>query len=161
MLRQIKGCDNEQITPILVDPDENEYFCSDIATSPDDTSFLSTWYGTSSKIGDRLLIASSPILQTEMFSGSWYIVIEGLTFAYVRTFTLTVGAPTTVTVSSIMRLKWTPANVHRRRQQVHPRTPNILLQPHLTDLPQVTVGITSTPDAISKDSAPPLGESKY
>lgn len=38
------GCDDEEITPILVDPDENEYFCSDIPTSPDLTSFLSTWY---------------------------------------------------------------------------------------------------------------------
>ena len=41
----------------------------------------------------------SPVLQTAMFSGTWYIVIEGLTFAYVRTFTLTVGVPTTTTVS--------------------------------------------------------------
>jgi hypothetical protein len=41
--KSIVGCDNESITPILVDPDENEYFCSDIQTSPDDTSTLSTW----------------------------------------------------------------------------------------------------------------------
>lgn len=82
-LTQFEGCDGEDITPILVDPEENEYFCSDIATSPDDTSMLST----------------CPILQTAMFSGDWYIVIEGLTFAYVRTFEITAGAPTTITAT--------------------------------------------------------------
>jgi hypothetical protein len=34
-----------------------------------------------------------------MFTGTWYIVIEGPDFAYTRTFYLTVGVPTTVTVS--------------------------------------------------------------
>ena len=39
-----EGCAGEgSITPILVDPNENEYFCSDIPTSPDDTNFNSTW----------------------------------------------------------------------------------------------------------------------
>jgi hypothetical protein len=43
-ITQFEGCIGEgTITPILVDPNENEYFCSDIATSPDDTSFNSTW----------------------------------------------------------------------------------------------------------------------
>jgi hypothetical protein len=36
-----------------------------------------------------------------MFDGDWYIVIEGLTFAYVRTFSITVGTPTTIIVSYI------------------------------------------------------------
>ena len=56
MLILFKGCDDEEITPILVDPDENEYFCSQIATSPDDTSFLSTWYIAST------LIRSTPLI---------------------------------------------------------------------------------------------------
>jgi len=39
-----EGCEGEgSITPILVDPNEDEYFCSDIATSPDDALFNSTW----------------------------------------------------------------------------------------------------------------------
>lgn len=43
-ITQFEGCDGEgSITPILVDPNEDEYFCSDIPTSPDDTSFNSTW----------------------------------------------------------------------------------------------------------------------
>ncbi|CZR54879.1 uncharacterized protein PAC_04763 [Phialocephala subalpina] len=117
-LTQFEGCDDEEITPILVDPDENEYFCSQIATSPDDTSFLST----------------CPILQTEMFSGSWYIVIEGLTFAYVRTFTLTVGAPTTVTATPTVTVGITS-------------TPDAVTPTTVTATPTVTVGITSTPDA--------------
>jgi len=41
----------------------------------------------------------SPILQTDMDSGVWRIVLEGLTFANVRTMTLSVGTPSTVTVS--------------------------------------------------------------
>ncbi|KAH8687560.1 hypothetical protein BGZ60DRAFT_522209 [Tricladium varicosporioides] len=82
-LTDFSGCDSEEITPILVDPNEDEYFCSQIPTSPDLTSFLST----------------CPISQNKMFSGSWYVVIEGLEFAYVRTFTLTVGVPTTITAT--------------------------------------------------------------
>ena len=33
-----------EVTPILVDPDENNYLCSDISTNPDNTNFVSTWY---------------------------------------------------------------------------------------------------------------------
>jgi hypothetical protein len=39
-----EGCEGEgSITPILVDPNEDEYFCSDIPTSPNDALFNSTW----------------------------------------------------------------------------------------------------------------------
>lgn len=39
-----EGCEGEgTITPILVDPNENGYFCSDIATGPDDALLNSTW----------------------------------------------------------------------------------------------------------------------
>ena len=34
-----------------------------------------------------------------MFSGYWYIVLEGPDFAFTRTFYLTLGVPTTVIVS--------------------------------------------------------------
>jgi hypothetical protein len=41
---QFEGCEGEgSITPLLVNPNKEEHFCSDIATSPDDTSFNSTW----------------------------------------------------------------------------------------------------------------------
>jgi hypothetical protein len=59
------------------------------------------YYRFNSKVAMLTPILFSPILQTAMFSGTWYIVIEGLTFAYVRTFTLTVGVPTTITVSDL------------------------------------------------------------
>lgn len=32
------------VTPILIDPNTDEFFCSDIATNPDDTEMRSTWY---------------------------------------------------------------------------------------------------------------------
>lgn len=50
-LTQFEGCVSQgSITPILVDPSGNGYFCTDIATSPDDTSFVSTWYVESKSI---------------------------------------------------------------------------------------------------------------
>ena len=44
------------------------------------------------------LTLSSPIQKSKMFSGTWYIVIEGPDFAYTRTFYLTVDVPTTIIV---------------------------------------------------------------
>jgi hypothetical protein len=44
------------------------------------------------------LTLSSPIQKSEMFSGTWYIVIEGPDFAYMRMFYLTVDVPTTIIV---------------------------------------------------------------
>ncbi|KAF4631994.1 hypothetical protein G7Y89_g6135 [Cudoniella acicularis] len=106
-LTDFSGCDNEEITPILVDPNENEYFCSDIPTSPDYTSFLST----------------CPITQNQMFSGTWYIVIEGLTFAYVRTFTLTVGVPTTITETPTVTVGITSTPDAPQRKCLHQQDP--------------------------------------
>ncbi|KAG4417485.1 hypothetical protein IFR04_009368 [Cadophora malorum] len=114
-LSQFEGCTSgEEITPILVDPNGDEYFCSQITTTPDDTSILST----------------CPILQTDMFSANWYVVIEGLTFAYVRTFTLTVGIPATI--------KATPTS----------NNPLHVLHRLIKLIPVVTVDVTSTPDAV-------------
>lgn len=45
------------------------------------------------------LIIGSPITKSEMFSGTWYLVIEGPDFAYTRTFYLTVDVPTTIIVT--------------------------------------------------------------
>jgi hypothetical protein len=45
------------------------------------------------------VLISSDVLKSSMSSGTWEIIIEGDTFAYVRTFTLTVGTPVVVTVS--------------------------------------------------------------
>lgn len=43
----IAGClttDSQgDITPILIDPDENEYFCSDIPIVPEGVDMISTW----------------------------------------------------------------------------------------------------------------------
>lgn len=60
-----------------------------------------------------------------MFSGTWYIVIEGLSFAFVRTFTLTVGLPVIVTVSFLPVLVRIYLTMSRKHQQVKLYLPEI------------------------------------
>ncbi|KAK5196471.1 hypothetical protein LTR99_005259 [Exophiala xenobiotica] len=74
------------ITPILIDPNGDEYFCSDVATQPDDVDMTSTCNVTGNQVE-----------KSQMFSGNWMIIVEGLTFAYMRTFDIIAGPPVTVT----------------------------------------------------------------
>ncbi|PVH78934.1 hypothetical protein DL98DRAFT_572855 [Cadophora sp. DSE1049] len=128
-LSQFEGCTSgEEITPILVDPNEDEYFCSQIATTPDDTSILST----------------CPILQTDMFSGTWYIVIEGLTFAYVRTFTLTVGVPTTTTAIPTITVGMTSTPDVVTTTSLSISTGSTIIAPSTVTIPCKTTSKTTT-----------------
>ncbi|KAJ8063694.1 hypothetical protein OCU04_007559 [Sclerotinia nivalis] len=82
---QFTGC-TDTADVILVAPDENSWLCSDINTQPDNTNMLST----------------CPLLKSEMYSGSWTIVVLGnngnsSSFAAQRTFELVVGPQATVT----------------------------------------------------------------
>ncbi|EXJ94936.1 hypothetical protein A1O1_00054 [Capronia coronata CBS 617.96] len=74
------------ITPILIDPNGDEYFCSDIPTQPDGSDIVSTC----NVPGDELTKSS-------MWSGNWIVIIEGLTFAWMRTFSVVAGPPVVVT----------------------------------------------------------------
>ncbi len=38
-----QGCIDETVSPILIDPNGNEIWCSDIETQPDNTDQFSTW----------------------------------------------------------------------------------------------------------------------
>ncbi|KAL1902869.1 hypothetical protein Sste5346_000780 [Sporothrix stenoceras] len=77
-----QGCNQESISPILVDPDNNQYACSAISTTP-------TGAQTTSTCG---------IPFSAMKSGTWKIIVSGDQIAVQRTITLTVGVPQTSTV---------------------------------------------------------------
>ncbi|KAK1768270.1 hypothetical protein QBC33DRAFT_558430 [Phialemonium atrogriseum] len=81
------GCDDTDISPILIDPDGNDYSCTDIATQPDDTDQVS----------------QCDIRFSEMTSGEWSVIIQSqdFDFAVERVFTLTVGAADVVTVTVV------------------------------------------------------------
>ncbi|KAL2415570.1 hypothetical protein ABEF95_014231 [Exophiala dermatitidis] len=76
------------ITPILIDPNGDEYFCSDIPTQPDSTDMVSTCN-----------VAGNEVTKASMFSGDWTVVIEGLTFAWMRTFSIIAGPPVVITAT--------------------------------------------------------------
>ncbi|CAK7202755.1 hypothetical protein SEUCBS139899_005482 [Sporothrix eucalyptigena] len=77
-----QGCTQESISPILVDPDNNQYACSAISTTPAGAQETST----------------CGIPFSAMKSGTWKIIVSGDQIAVQRTITLTVGAPQTSTV---------------------------------------------------------------
>ncbi|EPE30348.1 P-loop containing nucleoside triphosphate hydrolase [Glarea lozoyensis ATCC 20868] len=126
-LSDFEGCDSKTITPILVGPDEESYFCTDIPTSPDNTSFQS----------------SCPIQQTAFTSGQWLIVIEGSTFAFVRTFTITAGTPvyTTVTGTATVGITSTPDAATSTTTSTS--IGSTVLQPSTTVIPCKTLVLTN------------------
>ncbi|KIV81088.1 hypothetical protein PV11_08538 [Exophiala sideris] len=87
---EFEGCQPSDsqgdITPILVDPNNNEYFCSNIPTQPADTDMVSTCN-----------VTGNTLQKDQMFSGNWTVVVEGLTFAWQRDFSVIAAPPVTVT----------------------------------------------------------------
>ncbi|KAI4726714.1 hypothetical protein E4T49_05550 [Aureobasidium sp. EXF-10728] len=81
-----EGCDNDVANNILVDPNGEEYQCTDTPLQPDDTIELST----------------CPMDKNEMWSGDWSVLIISNNgnddpIAYERDFYLSVGVPSTTT----------------------------------------------------------------
>ncbi|KAL1621324.1 hypothetical protein SLS56_009264 [Neofusicoccum ribis] len=86
---EFEGCSAGTSDVLLVDPNNQEYICSDVPVTPDDTPQLST----------------CPILKNQMFSGDWLIVVFGNngdddSFAWQRELFLTVGDQVTSTFTS-------------------------------------------------------------
>ncbi|KAH8878629.1 hypothetical protein GQ53DRAFT_86082 [Thozetella sp. PMI_491] len=79
-----QGCNQESIQPVLVGPDDNEYACSAVNTSPAGAQVTST----------------CGIPFSAMRSGTWRIIVSGNQLAVQRTITLTVGIPQTVVVTA-------------------------------------------------------------
>ncbi|KAK2758385.1 hypothetical protein FQN54_004235 [Arachnomyces sp. PD_36] len=91
-VNKFSGCvDQDTVTPILVAPSKDEYFCSDITTLPNDVDKISTCD-----------VAGNEVRKADMFSGTWTIIILGLTFAWERDFEIIAGPQikTTVTPTS-------------------------------------------------------------
>lgn len=74
------------VDPILVDPNNEDYICSTIQTNPDDVPMLSTCN-----------VPGEEVRKSHMISGTYIAVIEGLTFAYARAFSIIAGIPVVVT----------------------------------------------------------------
>jgi hypothetical protein len=88
-----KGCNSGEADILLVDPNDIEYLCDDIATTPDDTKQLS----------------KCPIQKDQMSSGHWLLLILGNNgdypaqpFAWQRDLYLTVGTQVTSTYTPTM-----------------------------------------------------------
>ncbi|KAF2786928.1 hypothetical protein K505DRAFT_199486, partial [Melanomma pulvis-pyrius CBS 109.77] len=83
---QFLYCQNDIAYNILIDPNGDQTLCSNTNLQPDDTNQLST----------------CPIQKSQLFSGSWSIVImsnngDAGSVAYERDFELSVGPQSTVT----------------------------------------------------------------
>ncbi|EXJ72717.1 uncharacterized protein A1O5_03864 [Cladophialophora psammophila CBS 110553] len=94
----------DAVTPILVDPNSDEYFCSDIAVQPDGEDMVSTWYfivlhGQVCFLTATSNVPGNEVTKNNMFSGDWTIVIEGLTFAWMRSFSIIAAPPVVVTTT--------------------------------------------------------------
>ncbi|ETI27929.1 hypothetical protein G647_00378 [Cladophialophora carrionii CBS 160.54] len=76
----------DAVTPILIDPNGDEYFCSDIGVQPDGQDMVSICN-----------VAGNELTRNNMFSGTWTAIMEGLTFAYMRSFAIIAAPPVTVT----------------------------------------------------------------
>ncbi|KAK4503237.1 hypothetical protein PRZ48_006665 [Zasmidium cellare] len=79
-------CQDDEATNILVDPNGDEYQCSNTPLQPDDTNQLST----------------CPMAKDDMWSGAWSVIIisnngQADPIAYERDFNLVVATPVTVT----------------------------------------------------------------
>ncbi|KAF2812432.1 uncharacterized protein BDZ99DRAFT_383484 [Mytilinidion resinicola] len=84
---QFEGCDNDTATNVFVDPNGDQYLCTDTNLQPDDTDELST----------------CPLDKDQLWSGPWSILIlsnngNDAPIAYERDFELSVGPQNTSTV---------------------------------------------------------------
>ncbi|KAF2493425.1 hypothetical protein BU16DRAFT_465305 [Lophium mytilinum] len=86
-LTTCEGCDNDTATNVFVDPNGDQYLCTDTALQPDDTDELST----------------CPLNKNQLWSGAWSVLILSNNgnddpIAYERDFELSVGPQNTSTV---------------------------------------------------------------
>ncbi|KAH0274714.1 hypothetical protein KCU91_g5091, partial [Aureobasidium melanogenum] len=89
LVQEFSGCQNDTANNILVDPNGDQYECSDTPLVPaytPETVTCSDWP------------------QDKLYSGDWSLVVisnngDGSPIAYQRDFSLTVGTPTTVTIT--------------------------------------------------------------
>ena len=83
-LSTFSGCNDENISPVLQDPNGKQYSCSAVRTTPDGAQSVST----------------CSIRYSDMWSGDWKIIVSSRQIGVQRTFSLTVGVPERVTVTA-------------------------------------------------------------
>lgn len=85
-----EGCQDDLANNIIVDPNGDQYMCSDTPLQPSDAYQMST----------------CPLTKNSLWSGDWSVIIisnngDADPIAYMRDFVLSVGEPVTSTVSSV------------------------------------------------------------
>ncbi|OTB01475.1 hypothetical protein M426DRAFT_266203 [Hypoxylon sp. CI-4A] len=79
-----QGCDQESVTPVLLDPNNKQHPCSAVNTTPAGEQVTST----------------CEIVYSSMASGLYKIVIRGDSIGVQRTIALTAGTPATITITA-------------------------------------------------------------
>ncbi|KAL9065001.1 MAG: hypothetical protein Q9157_007631 [Trypethelium eluteriae] len=138
---EFEGCQSDVANNIFVDPQGDEYLCTDTPLTPDDTPQLST----------------CPIEKDQLYSGDWSIIIlsnngNAEPIAYERDFHLSVGPQqtTTFTPTVTVPVAVTPlVNVTSTTTDTTTTTlaPSTVTQPSTTVKPTTTVtpaAVTST-----------------
>jgi hypothetical protein len=105
-----EGCQKDVANNIIVDPNGDQYQCSDTPLQPADTYQMST----------------CPLKKDSLWSGAWSVVIisnngQADPIAYQRDFVLSVGKPVTSTVSRTHLLY---AKIKLTHPRSHPRSPS-------------------------------------
>ncbi|KAI9664628.1 MAG: hypothetical protein M1821_006074 [Bathelium mastoideum] len=130
---EFEGCQNDTAQNILVDPNGDEYLCTDTPLTPDDTPEMST----------------CPLDKDQLFSGDWSILIlsnngdNGDPIAYERDFSLSVGPQQTTTYTPTV----TASAVITPLVNVTSTTTNTVtttLAPSTVTKPSTTVNPTTT-----------------
>ncbi|KAK3332424.1 hypothetical protein B0T19DRAFT_398192 [Cercophora scortea] len=109
-----QGCTQETINPILVGPDGSEYACSSIRTQPAGAAVTST----------------CGIPYSVMTSGTWKIIVAGQQIATQRTIKLTVGAPQTTWITTLILVPetiTTVCNGATRTVTNYPQGPTVIV----------------------------------
>lgn len=114
------------VDPILVDPNSDDYICSTIQTNPDDVNMISTCN-----------VAGEEYRKSQMISGSYTAVIEGLDFAWARVFSIVAGPPVEVTSTPTISITVTSTPITTTTSTLT-NTVSTTLPPSTTTVPATT-----------------------
>jgi hypothetical protein len=100
------GCSSDVANNVLVDPNGDQWECTDTQLLPSDSDQLSTWYWSLQSTEMNNANCCSPLAKNNpmMVSGDWSILIlsnngDGDPIAFERDFVVTVGAQATTTTT--------------------------------------------------------------
>ncbi|KAL1297196.1 hypothetical protein AAFC00_004766 [Neodothiora populina] len=145
-----EGCQDDVANNILVDPNGDEYQCTDTPLQPDDTNQMAT----------------CPMQKDDMFTGDWSVIIisnngDSDPIAYERDFYVSVGVPQTYTftptltltavTTPILNVTSTDTQTFTTTSTVTTTVPSKTYSPTVTSTPsKVTTTITKTVGTVKK-----------